>query len=172
MKRLIVTFGWIGLIPGMPGTYASFAATLIFCCLWSCCGTYALVVTAVLIGVAIAVGYILCPWAETHFGRRDPSQFVLDEAAGQWITLSLVFLLSLALEPLRPRPFAHACVAFLLFRTFDVAKPWPIRRIEAMPGGRGVILDDVIAAVYATIATICVVYVVRALVSANVYDVP
>jgi len=170
MKKLVVTFGGIGLIPGVPGTYASFVAAIIFWCLWAWCGPVAFPVLLALMGAGAAAGYLLCPWAEAHFGRRDPSQFVLDEVVGQWVTLFPMFLLSLVLKPLGVRPLAHACAGFLMFRTLDVSKPLPIRRIEERPGGQGVMLDDVVAGLYAAAATICMVYVVRALVGAEMYD--
>jgi phosphatidylglycerophosphatase A len=67
-------------------------------------------------------------------GRVDPGLVVIDEVAGQWI----------ALIAIRPE-WQHAVLALVLFRLFDIWKPWPIRRLEALPEGTGIMLDDVAA---------------------------
>jgi phosphatidylglycerophosphatase A len=75
-------------------------------------------------------------------GIRDPSAVVIDEVAGQWLVL--------VAAPLDP--FAYA-VAFLLFRIFDIWKPWPVRWADCrVRGGLGIMLDDLLAAVYAVAA--------------------
>lgn len=73
--------------------------------------------------------------AETRFGGKDPSRVVVDEVVGQWITLA-------AIDPAR---WQHWLAAFVLFRFFDIAKPGPLRRLERIPGGLGVVLDDAAA---------------------------
>jgi phosphatidylglycerophosphatase A len=73
-------------------------------------------------------------------GREDPGFVVIDEVAGQWIALIAV----------RP-DWRHAVFALLLFRLFDIWKPWPIRKLEALPGGMGIMLDDVAAGVLALV---------------------
>ena len=105
-----------------------------------------------ILGVALAIvlvlGLGLAPWAERHWGGKDPREFVLDEVAGMW----LVGLLCphAFLSPGSSRLLGVA-LGFIAFRVFDVAKPWPIRRIERLPGGWGVMLDDLMAAVYAAV---------------------
>lgn len=72
--------------------------------------------------------------------REDPRMVVIDEAAGQFIAL---FLLS---------PQWSLCVAsFFLFRFFDIVKPFPIKRVETFPGGFGIMLDDIVAAIFSGI---------------------
>ena len=71
-------------------------------------------------------------------GHEDPGFVVIDEVAGQWIALILM----------RP-DWPHAALALALFRLFDIWKPWPIRRFEALPEGTGIMLDDVAAGVLA-----------------------
>lgn len=73
-------------------------------------------------------------------GRKDPGAAVVDEVVGMW--LSLLFL------PFTP---ATAAAAFLLFRVLDVFKPYPARQLEALPGGWGIMTDDVMAGVYANL---------------------
>ena len=169
MKKYIVTFFGIGLVPGMPGTYASFVAAVLFAVLWSVLGSVACLVVAGLILLAVGAGFLFCPWAEDHFRRKDPGQFVLDEVAGQLLTLLIVFLLAMALQPLARRPFAQVAAGFLLFRLFDVLKPWPIWKIERQPAGWGVVTDDLVAGVYAAGAAVVMTYVVRMMVGAELW---
>jgi len=71
-------------------------------------------------------------------GREDPGLVVLDEVCGQWIALAA-----------SPANWAHALVALILFRIFDIIKPWPARQLERVHGGAGIMLDDVAAGFYA-----------------------
>ena len=145
-KKWIATFGGIGLLPAMPGTYASFAAAVIYYLLWLGLHDWTRLVAAALIVLAGGVTVALWPWTREHFKGPDPRQYVLDEAAGQWITLLFVPLGS---HPAHPA--ALVAVGFFLFRGFDVTKPYPISAIERIHGGWGVLLDDVAAGVYAGI---------------------
>ncbi len=93
-----------------------------------------------LAGVALATG-IGIPAATRiarESGRPDPGFVVIDEVAGQWLALILM-------PPLWP----NALLAFILFRFFDILKPWPIRRLEALPEGTGIMLDDLGAGIIA-----------------------
>jgi len=73
-------------------------------------------------------------------GREDPGFVVIDEVAGQWIALIAI------------RPDAlHAVLALILFRLFDITKPWPVRKLERLHGGTGIMLDDVAAGILALI---------------------
>ncbi|HJW33574.1 MAG TPA: phosphatidylglycerophosphatase A [Holophagaceae bacterium] len=86
-------------------------------------------------------------------GLKDPSFIVADEWAGVWIAL-----IPLALHiPATPIPlswqFARLLTPFLLFRLFDIWKPWPVDQLQAFPGGWGIVLDDVMAGVYAAVPT-------------------
>lgn len=169
MKRMIVTCFGVGLIPGMPGTYASFATAAVFAVLWLVLGAVACVVAAALILLSVAAGFLLCPWAEGAFRKKDPGQFVIDEVAGQLLTLVIVFLLARVLEPLALRPLAQVAAGFLLFRLFDVTKPWPIRGIEKLPHGWGAVMDDLVAGVYAAGTLVVTVYLVRAIVGQELW---
>jgi phosphatidylglycerophosphatase A len=71
-------------------------------------------------------------------GREDPGFVVIDEVAGQLFALTLM----------RP-DWPHALIALILFRLFDIWKPWPIRKLEALPNGTGIMLDDVAAGLLA-----------------------
>jgi phosphatidylglycerophosphatase A len=74
-------------------------------------------------------------------GKKDPQIVVIDEVIGQWIALAG----AAAYSP------AAWIAAFLLFRTFDIWKPWPVRQLEKLPGGTGIVMDDVMAGIYAAL---------------------
>ena len=90
------------------------------------------VVIACIIGVKAADIY------EAHSGKKDASEVVIDELAGQWIALLVV-----------PPDWRWWLAAFVLFRLFDIVKPGPVRMAERLPGGLGVMADDVVAGVLA-----------------------
>ena len=126
--------------PG-PGTWGSVAAALLwfvgvrFAHLSPMQTAIASVSGALL---ALFVGIPAATIVERESGRGDPSYVVLDEVCGQWIALSA-----------SPANWAHALLALILFRAFDIIKPWPARRLERLHGGAGIMLDDVAAGVYA-----------------------
>jgi len=134
----IATVGYCGYFPIAPGTVGS-AAGLVFYLLvrWTQS-------PAVEVGM-IVVLFIAGVWAgttsERYFGGIDPGPIVLDEVVGMLITLAFV-----------PVGLAGALIGFLLFRIFDVIKPFPAGRFESLHGGLGVMADDAMAAVYANIA--------------------
>ena len=155
MKKLIATFGGVGLIPGMPGTYASLAAAVIFYIAFRAMGPNVRFPIAGLTILAGAVAPMAWRWAHERFESEDPRQYVLDEVVGQWIALLCI--------PLTGPVEAYIAAAFFLFRGFDIGKPWPIRRIEAIPGCWGAILDDVGAGIYAVGGFWVLYFAVRAL---------
>jgi phosphatidylglycerophosphatase A len=85
----------------------------------------------------MVVGLWAATEAEHHFGGIDPGPVVIDEVIGMLITLAL-----------HPVNVLGAVLGFLIFRVLDVVKPWPARRLELLPGGFGVVLDDVMAGIY------------------------
>ena len=90
--------------------------------------------------VAIGIGIPAATEMARTTGSKDPQRVVIDEIAGQWITLIGV-----------PVAWKSLLVGFILFRGFDILKPPPIRRIEALRDGFGIVLDDVAAGLYALI---------------------
>ncbi|WP_224814868.1 phosphatidylglycerophosphatase A [Hasllibacter sp. MH4015] len=141
MTRLIATFGGVGLLRPAPGTWGSLAG-LVLAFLLHMAGGFALLFIATL-GVT-ALGY----WAiaqEVGTSEDDPSEFVIDEVAGQWIALWPVSLGAqltgsdiLALYP-------GLIVAFVAFRAFDILKPGPVGWADRQHGAFGIMADDVIA---------------------------
>jgi phosphatidylglycerophosphatase A len=131
----IATVFGIGYAPIAPGTCGSAAGLL----LW-----WWLPASARVQAAAIIVIFVAGAWggsvAERHFGRTDPGQVVADEVMGMLITLFL-----------NPVGWLGALAGFLLFRVFDVIKPYPANRLEQLHGGIGVMADDAMAAVYANL---------------------
>jgi phosphatidylglycerophosphatase A len=115
----------------MPGTWGSLAALPCAAALQWAGGPWALGAASLL--VAVAGVWVAGRYAAVR-GGDDPQEVVIDEVAGQWLAL-----LPLALEPL------HYAVGFAAFRLLDTAKPWPIRRLERLPGGLGIMADDLAA---------------------------
>ncbi len=142
---IIATFFGAGYLKPGPGTYGSVAAAA----LWLVAGwllhhnTLQLtIVTAIGVSVATAVGIPAATRVAREAGREDPGFVVIDEVAGQWVALLFV-----------PPLWTNALVAVLLFRFFDILKPPPIRRFEALPEGTGIMADDLVAGVFALAGT-------------------
>ncbi len=140
---VVGTWFGAGLLKPGPGTYGSVAAML----LWVAAalafhpGRIALAVGTALAALAVTlVGIPAATIVARESGREDPGFVVVDEVAGQWIAL-------IAVRPDWP----HALLALALFRLFDIWKPWPIRRLEQLPEGTGIMLDDVAAGLLALI---------------------
>ena len=150
-RRWVVTLGGAGVSPVGPGTVGSLVTTLLLGAflygLMSRGGTVSPVTwNVILVGGIFLFGGLcvgLGRWTADHFGRKDPGQCVLDEAAG--ICLTALFV------PIYPGwRAAWALVAvFAAFRVFDILKPPPAKRLERLPGGWGILVDDLAAAVYA-----------------------
>jgi len=137
----IATFFGAGYGKPGPGTWGSVAAVL----LWAAFAftvhpstlTLALALTLG-ITVAIVLGVPSATIVERESGRTDPGFVVIDEVIGQWIALLG-----------SPADWRHGLIALVLFRLFDITKPFPVRRLEGLPGGWGIIFDDVAAGLYA-----------------------
>jgi phosphatidylglycerophosphatase A len=125
-----------GYSPIAPGTAGSLVGLALFWPLQLAAPWAQLLVTAAVYLVGVAASTRLAQL----LGRKDPGAAVVDEVVGMW--LSLLFL------PFTP---ATAAVAFLLFRVLDVFKPYPARQLESLPGGWGIMTDDVMAGVYANL---------------------
>lgn len=146
-----------GHAPVAPGTFGAAEGVVLFFIINALLNQrLALTPTAalaafVVINVALyAVGVWASDRAIAATGRKDPSVAVIDEVSGQLIAMTpLIAVPSLAGYP----SLAGVAVSFLLFRAFDIFKPFPIRRLERLPGGLGVMSDDALAGVYAAALT-------------------
>jgi phosphatidylglycerophosphatase A len=101
-----------------------------------------------LAGSAICVKF--APAAIAATGKNDPREVVVDELAGQAITFLVMPLLVIGTAS-AGQIWGSAALGFVLFRIFDITKPWPIRRLEKFPAGWGILADDLMASVYAWI---------------------
>ena len=137
----IGTFFGVGLLSPGPGTYGSVAAVLVWFVIARHVAPGALpAATICLAVVATLIGIPAATLVAQQSGRKDPQIVVIDEVAGQWI--ALVFCV-----PTMPL----AMLALLCFRLFDIWKPPPIRRLEKLPNGTGVVVDDLCAGLYALV---------------------
>jgi phosphatidylglycerophosphatase A len=129
---LATSFG-VGYIPFAPGTFGSLVGLAVWLALppawtWQAAG----------IACVLALGVWSGTAAERHFRTTDPSPVVIDEVGGMLVTLFL-----------NPVGWPGALLAFLLFRFFDVIKPYPANKLERLHGGLGVMADDLMSAIYA-----------------------
>jgi len=149
----IGTFFGAGFLKPGPGTYGSVATVL----LWLAGASLLhnnrqqlLIATLIALALSIALGIPAATRVARESGRKDPGFVVIDEVAGQLVAL-------IGLTPDWP----HALLALLLFRFFDILKPPPIRRLEALPEGTGIVVDDLGAGIYALILAQFISHVLR-----------
>jgi phosphatidylglycerophosphatase A len=150
-----------GLIPFAPGTFGSIVGVLWFGLLMVP-GNLGFFVAGTLAGIALSVWF--CGLGEKILGRKDPPSVVLDEIAAMpvcfaaWVGIlawKLGSFPSLA-DFFGPRNWPLMLGVFAAFRLFDITKPWPVGRSQALPGGWGVTIDDVLAAVYVNVVVLAV----------------
>jgi phosphatidylglycerophosphatase A len=137
----VATFFGAGLGKPGPGTWGSVAAVLLWAAYaWLFHPSPNALLFALVAGIvaSIALGVPAATIAARESGRHDPGFVVIDEVAGQWI----------ALVGSRTN-WRHALIALLLFRLFDITKPFPARQLESLPEGWGIVFDDVAAGLYA-----------------------
>lgn len=155
------TFFGVGLLRPGPGTWGSVGAMLLWACAWSLPIEVAfpsptdpgwhighsILPALTLLGVilATAIGIPAATRVAIESAREDPGHVVIDEVAGQWLTLVVC-------KPDWP----HALLALALFRLFDITKPWPIRKLEALPSGWGIMLDDLAAGAFGLVVLLAI----------------
>lgn len=133
--KAIAAFFFVGHLPFMPGTWGSLAGVLIYilarrnvCAGW------------VVFLLLLLLGFLTAGPAEAIFGKKDDKRIVIDEVCG-------IFMLYLLL----PCSYVYLTAGFILFRCLDILKPYPIKRVEDTGGSFGIMIDDVIAALYSFI---------------------
>lgn len=152
LKLALVSCGFLGCSPFAPGTAGTLGGVAIA---WALRGfdhywAWTLGVCVVLYLVTRPLG----KWAEEYAGKEDPGIFVMDEVIGYLITVAW----------LDGPSYLTLIVGFFVFRFFDVWKPAPARRMEELPGGDGILLDDVVAGL---LALVCVMVPARLLIDAQ-----
>ena len=128
----IVTCGFIGFLPGAPGTYASILGCIILYFF-----TFSSVFGNIVFVCCLTVCSVVCINLLEYEGE-DPSYIVIDEIVGMFITMTG-----------HEMNLLNIISGFILFRFFDIIKPYPIRRVERFKGGYGIVADDVLAGIFA-----------------------
>jgi phosphatidylglycerophosphatase A len=129
----VATLGFVGYMPLAPGTWGSVVGLLFAAFL-----DLSPVVQLLVIASGIVIGIIASDTAEVLIGERDSGKIVVDEFVGYLVSVFYV-----------PHTYAFLIAGFLLFRIFDILKPFPINRIdESLSGGLGIMADDLLAGIY------------------------
>ena len=159
MKLWIAQGFGVGRLPAAPGTFGSLLGLLWFGLLLMT-GSFWLFTAGTIAGIALSVW--LCGVAEKALAQKDPGSVVLDEIAALpicfftwvvillWKTSSLPAFASFFSAQTWPLTLG----VFVAFRLFDIAKPWPVRQSQSLPGGWGITIDDVLAAVYVNVVVL------------------
>ncbi|MCU0642924.1 MAG: phosphatidylglycerophosphatase A [bacterium] len=144
LAKIISTIFGVGYFPLMPGTMGSLAALIVY---WISPEITAIQLALIILGISV-LGVYTATITEHEMKNKlgqekgiDPGIIVIDEVVGMLIALLFV-----------PKTTFFLIAAFILFRIFDISKPYPVRNMERFPGGWGIVLDDVIAGIYANIA--------------------
>lgn len=142
ISRIIASLFGIGYFPLFPGTIASLVTAAIAYLLASNVQIVWLLDVEIFLGLML-LGLVFGADLARHQNIKDPKWFVMDEAAGMWLSMMLL-----------PKDNIWVVlIAFALFRIFDIWKPWLIRKAEKLPGATGIMLDDVLAALPAWLIT-------------------
>ncbi len=139
---LLATGFYTGKVKNAPGTFGTLVAVILMLLTFS----FGITVKFFIFIILFVAGIIVSEYYEKYYGLNDPSEVVIDEYASYYMVLMFV-------------PFAliDVLLTFFLFRIFDIAKPYPIRKLENIGGGVGIMLDDIVAALY----TLGIYYLVR-----------
>jgi len=137
IAMLVATGLGAGYGPLVPGTWGSLPGVALAWIVEPRLGGWGL---ATLACVVALVGTWAADREARRLGQKDPGRIVVDEVAGQLVTLCFL--------PATPQVLL---AGFFLFRVFDIVKPWPARRLEALPGGSGIMADDLMAGLYANL---------------------
>lgn len=146
MKKAVLFFATgfgSGYIPVMPGTFGTMVGMAVVFAEFRLFENNYIYVNALVLCAFLVPSVFIAGKAEKYFGKKDASQIVIDEMLGYW--LSILF------HPLGAKTMI---LAFVLFRFFDILKPCPINAVQKIPGGMGVIADDLIAGVYVNLVLI------------------
>ena len=141
----LASFAYLGFIPVAPGTFGTLGGVCVYYLLIRITDNlgYMVFLTVFLIFSIMISGY-----AEKVLGEDDPNKVVIDEVTGFLVTMTMI-----------PFTLINLLIGFLLFRFFDIVKPFPIRRIEKIGGGVGVVLDDVAAGIWANVSLLIILKV-------------
>jgi phosphatidylglycerophosphatase A len=133
----LATVGYCGYFPIAPGTVGSAAGLAVYLLVW---WTQSSMLEVALIALTFGAGIWAATQAERFFGGIDPGPVVIDEVLGMLVTLAFI-----------PVGWSGALAGFVIFRVYDVIKPYPANRLELLHGGFGIMADDAMAGVYANL---------------------
>ena len=143
-QEMIVSFFYLGRSPIAPGTMGALGAMMPLIYL-KIDMSYLVIMTV----LCYLGGLKLAPWCEKEFGK-DPSIFVIDEVVGYWVAV-LIFWIGMGAYSV-----PYLIILFVLFRFFDITKLGPIKKMEEIEGGQGILLDDVVAGVFAGVVALAI----------------
>lgn len=147
VKRMFLTCFGLGYLPVAPGTWGSLPPAIIFGLM--CYFGLPILLITIVMAVFVLTGSFVCIRFSDELvsavGKPDPGQIVADEFAGQAATFLILPAVSTEIA------LTTIIAGFLLFRVFDIIKPWPIKKLEKLPRGWGILCDDLLAGVYASI---------------------
>ena len=142
LTYFFATGGGIGKLPVAPGTWASMVALPI-------AGILHLIGGPWLLSISIVIIFLIGIWSSNKYAslieQKDPGSVVIDEFCGQWLAI-----LPIAMD------WRYYFIAFVIFRIADILKPWPCKNAERIPGGMGIMLDDICAGIYAGVFTLMI----------------
>jgi len=151
IKDFLLTAFYAGKSPVAPGTAGTFVAMVLYIIenytLGPVLGEKLIYINLAIVIVLVYPSIKLCDFGETYYGSKDPQKIVLDEVMGYWTSILFV-----------PFSITSALIAFVLFRIFDILKPFPADNLQSLKGGTGIMIDDYIAGIYACIILNVIVY--------------
>ncbi len=141
LPRLIATSLGAGYLPKAPGTWGALAGIILWLPLFIWCSAAVTVTVTAIATVALTIAGIWASGVSERYWGKDPVIACVDETVGQWLSLLPVVMC----------PWWEIAVSLALFRFFDIFKPLGIRRTEKLPGGLGMMADDLLAGLYSAI---------------------
>ena len=145
---LLATMFYAGKFPWMPGTAGTFVAALIIIAEFLIWGGSARTINVCLFFICVVPSIIISGRAEKIFRKKDAQEIVIDEVMGMWLAV-LGHTLSIPL----------IVIAFILFRVFDIVKPFPASTAQRLRGGLGVVTDDLVAGVYVNLSLWIIIFI-------------
>lgn len=150
LPKLIATSCYVGFLPWMPGTWGALLAIVLWLPLYLWSSVTVCLIVTLLATAALAVAGTWASTVSEKYWGKDPVAACADETVGQWIAM-----LPLCGGP-AVSPWWLVIVSFVLFRAFDIIKPLGIRRLENLPGGYGMMADDIAAGLLAAVITLLI----------------
>ena len=147
-QEIVVSFFYLGRFPIAPGTVGALGAMIVLIIL----EIDDIIYLSGMIGLCYVGGLKASSWCEKEFGK-DPSVFVIDEVVGYWVAVLIFWI---GVDAYDSQEFLSLIILFVLFRFFDITKIGPIKKMEEIEGGHGIMLDDVVAGVFAGIVTLAI----------------